>query len=343
MKIASLILIGGKSSRMGQPKHLLKFQELTFLSTIQNAFRSIPTYVSVSEIVDNIDINTQIVDEHKEIGPIGGIYSAFKNIHCEYLFVCSCDTPLVDTSLVNEMVVQSYLNPGISIIAKTDRIHPTFAIYHRSAFKQIESNINNSNYRLMTLIDNIDYQCYELESDKYHKLSNINTPADYLNFNKPFVFAVSGYKNSGKTTLINKLILKFREHDYTVGALKHDGHDFEIRPDTDTGKFINSAASTCTIYSQKKIMTVTNEAFNLGKFISDNSHLDVIIVEGMKDSKLSKIEITNSVSSNFPNTFLKTGSQDVISKFNDDDTWVHRDDINCIFEFILKEMNEGQF
>lgn len=341
MKIASLILIGGKSSRMGQPKHLLKFQGQTFLDNVQKAFQNIPTYVSVSEIVDNIDINTQIVDEHKEIGPIGGIYSAFQNIHCEYLFVCSCDTPLVDTSLVNEMVVQSYLNPGKSIIARTDRIHPTFAIYHRSAFQQIESNVNNSNYRLMSLIESIDHIYFELETNNYSKLSNINTPEDYFNFNKPFVFAVSGYKNSGKTTLVNKLILKFREHDYAIGALKHDGHDFEISSDTDTGKFINSGASTCTIYSHKKIMTITNEAFNLSKFINDNSHLDVIIIEGMKDSILPKIEITNSVTSNFPNTFLKTSSQDVINKIDDDNKWIHRDDINCIFDCILKEINEG--
>lgn len=43
---------------------------------------------------------------------------------------------------------------------------------------------------------------------------------------KPFIFAISGCKNSGKTTLITKLIPKFCEKGYKVVTIKHDGQDF---------------------------------------------------------------------------------------------------------------------
>ena len=42
---------------------------------------------------------------------------------------------------------------------------------------------------------------------------------------KPFLLAISGCKNSGKTTLITKLIPKFCEKGYKVATIKHDGHD----------------------------------------------------------------------------------------------------------------------
>ena len=44
---------------------------------------------------------------------------------------------------------------------------------------------------------------------------------------KPFLLAISGCKNSGKTTLITKLIPKFCEKGYKVATIKHDGHDFQ--------------------------------------------------------------------------------------------------------------------
>ena len=46
------------------------------------------------------------------------------------------------------------------------------------------------------------------------------------------IFAVSGVKNSGKTTLICKLLEIFKGKGLKAAVLKHDGHDFE--PDVET-------------------------------------------------------------------------------------------------------------
>ena len=44
---------------------------------------------------------------------------------------------------------------------------------------------------------------------------------------KPLILAVCGVKNSGKTTLIQKLIPLLQNQGLKVAAVKHDGHDFE--------------------------------------------------------------------------------------------------------------------
>ena len=68
---------------------------------------------------------------------------------------------------------------------------------------------------------------YTIFDDK-NILKNINTPDDYnslIKNKKTNFFAISGVKNSGKTTLITKLLKKFVENGFKVGTIKHDGQD----------------------------------------------------------------------------------------------------------------------
>ena len=49
------------------------------------------------------------------------------------------------------------------------------------------------------------------------------------------ILAVSGVKNSGKTTLIASLLSKLKQKGLKVAVIKHDGHEFEADiPGTDT-------------------------------------------------------------------------------------------------------------
>ena len=43
---------------------------------------------------------------------------------------------------------------------------------------------------------------------------------------KPFVAAISGIKNSGKTTFLEHLVPVLRARGLRVAVIKHDGHDF---------------------------------------------------------------------------------------------------------------------
>ena len=45
-----------------------------------------------------------------------------------------------------------------------------------------------------------------------------------LSLKRPAVLAVSGAHNSGKTTLLEKLIPLLRARGLKVGVIKHDGH-----------------------------------------------------------------------------------------------------------------------
>ena len=64
---------------------------------------------------------------------------------------------------------------------------------------------------------------------------------------KPLVVAVSGVKNSGKTTLIEAMLPLLEESGLTVAVVKHDGHSFDAEwppvrqaPPSLTGKSLRS-------------------------------------------------------------------------------------------------------
>lgn len=107
-----------------------------------------------------------------------------------------------------------------------------------------------------------------------------------------FVARLSG---TGKTTLVEAVIRILTERGYRVGAIKHDAHDFDIdKPGKDSYRFTAAGAATTIIASKEKTAVVQQNLeppaleVLLEKYCSD---LDLVVVEGFKDSSLPKIEV----------------------------------------------------
>lgn len=133
---------------------------------------------------------------------------------------------------------------------------------------------------------------------------------------KQTVLAVSGEKNSGKTTLIESLIPHITESGRSVAVIKHDGHSFE--PDvkgTDTERFFSAGACGTAVYDGEKFMLVKKvqvDAFELLKHFPD---ADVILIEGLKYVDMPKLRIKDGfVTGTF---FSETLSRDSIREIAD--------------------------
>ena len=117
---------------------------------------------------------------------------------------------------------------------------------------------------------------------------------------KPFLLAISGCKNSGKTTLITKLIPKFCEKGYKVATIKHDGHDFQgDEIGTDTYEHKKAGAYGTAIFSNNKFMIIKEEkSIDETYFIKLFPEADIIFLEGFKASDYPKLEIVRKGNSN---------------------------------------------
>src|SRR5699024_1028655 len=107
------------------------------------------------------------------------------------------------------------------------------------------------------------------------------------------IIAISGVKDSGKTTLITNLIPLLQEKQLKVATIKHDGHDFI--PDvkgTDTYKHRESGAYGVGIFSSNKWMIIKEEReISISSLINQFPEVDLILLEGFKYSNFPKIEI----------------------------------------------------
>lgn len=109
---------------------------------------------------------------------------------------------------------------------------------------------------------------------------------------KPAVIAVSGIKNSGKTTFLEHLIPLLKQKGLRVAVIKHDGHDFEPDvPGTDSWRLNASGADSTVVYSDKRWMMVRQEAGELQELIRRVDDCDIILLEGQKHSPYPKIEL----------------------------------------------------
>lgn len=110
---------------------------------------------------------------------------------------------------------------------------------------------------------------------------------------KPFLFAISGVKNAGKTTLITKLISVFAKRGLKVATIKHDGHEFEPDvPGTDTYRHLEAGAYGTVVFSKGKYMLVKQQPeISAEQLIAFFPEADLILLEGMKHSPYPKIEV----------------------------------------------------
>lgn len=107
------------------------------------------------------------------------------------------------------------------------------------------------------------------------------------------IVAISGVKNSGKTTLICRLLEIFKEKGLRVAVLKHDGHDFEPDvPGTDTYRQLQAGAYGTVVFSKGKYMLVKQQPQITEKELLEFfPEADLILLEGFKYSNYPKIEI----------------------------------------------------
>ena len=151
-----LVLIGGKSTRMGTEKYQLAYNgKAQYLHVIDLLTEiDIPTYVSCNaQQIDQIEKATQIIpDEYQAIGPMGGILSAMRfNPKASWL-VIACDLPLISSNTIEKLIANRKQDADVTTFQLNDRFfETTFSIYEPSAFQLLDQFRTQENYRLQAV------------------------------------------------------------------------------------------------------------------------------------------------------------------------------------------------
>ena len=144
------------------------------------------------------------------------------------------------------------------------------------------------------------------------------------------IFGIVGWKNSGKTTLLTKLISELSKRGFEISTVKHAHHDFEIdKEGKDSCKHRKSGAKEVMVSSKKRWALMhenNNEEYDLKSLLKKMKKVDILFVEGFKNSNLiyPKLEISRFKNDN-PYIFKK--DKNVIAFISD----VYSQDIDLPF------------
>ncbi|MRG85657.1 molybdopterin-guanine dinucleotide biosynthesis protein B [Salinibacillus xinjiangensis] len=109
------------------------------------------------------------------------------------------------------------------------------------------------------------------------------------------IIQVVGFKNVGKTTLVEHLIKYFSQIGYKVGSVKHDAHDFDIdNPHTDSWRHREAGAEITAITSPYQSAILEQRPKALSQITKQMTGVDIVLVEGFKQERYPKVVLIRS-------------------------------------------------
>lgn len=110
------------------------------------------------------------------------------------------------------------------------------------------------------------------------------------------VFGITGWKNSGKTTLVERLVAELTGRGWKVSTVKHAHHAFDIdKAGTDSFRHREAGASEVAIVSGNRwalMHELRNESEpHLEAILERLAPCDLVLVEGYKRETHPKIEV----------------------------------------------------
>jgi molybdenum cofactor guanylyltransferase len=185
--VSGIILLGGKSSRMGENKALLKINGQSVIERLirmmDNLFENL--FLSVSNFGEYGFFEMQMIkDIFPNHGPLSGIHSGLVHSSTQKNFFISCDLPFIDSTTIEYLMnIQSnapILLPVVGSIPQYDcGIYDKIIIDHIE--KMISTNFENK-ASLKNLIQIVDTKFIQAESFPFFRKElffNMNTLEDY--------------------------------------------------------------------------------------------------------------------------------------------------------------------
>lgn len=114
----------------------------------------------------------------------------------------------------------------------------------------------------------------------------------------PIVGFIAYGSNTGKTTLLTKLLPILKEKGLRVGVIKHVHHRFDIdTPGKDSYRFRQAGADQVLVASSQRWVLMVETGKSDDPYLDQvlpnihQSELDLIVVEGFKHETFPKIEV----------------------------------------------------
>ncbi|WP_338630759.1 molybdenum cofactor guanylyltransferase [Clostridium baratii] len=177
---AVIILSGGKNTRMnGKTKAFLNIDGYRFIDNILLASSDYKEKIiscnDISKYLEFKDVKL-VVDKFKEIGPIGGIYSALKETTLDEALIVAGDMPFLNKEILNFLGNYKF-NEDVLVPVTNEKVQPLCSIYKKRVLETILKMIEEKDYKLKNLLNRLNVKYIDIENGE--NFSNINTVYEY--------------------------------------------------------------------------------------------------------------------------------------------------------------------
>lgn len=181
--ITGIVLAGGKSSRMGTDKGMIKINGKKFVDHIVAALA--PSVNEIIIIANNDNYNNLGYKVYSDIiknrGPLGGIYTGLVNSETENNMIVSCDIPFISDALIN-YIIRLSAKADITVPVFKGNTQPLCAVYTKRITNEIYDLIKNNDLKIHNVLRHfITQEIYITKHQKFYNdklLMNINTPEE---------------------------------------------------------------------------------------------------------------------------------------------------------------------
>jgi len=191
LTITSILLAGGRSSRLGREKlaEVIAGKSLIerAISSLISLSQEILIVISLKQARSSLSLYTYpeaktVVDLYPGKGSLIGIYTGLVHSTNFLNLVVACDMPFLNVNLLRYMID---ISPGFDVIIPRidDQMEPLHAVYSKNCIGPMESLIKQDNLKVTAFFDSVKVRYIgKEEMDRFdpERLSffNINNEAD---------------------------------------------------------------------------------------------------------------------------------------------------------------------
>jgi|TARA_B110001452_G_C14971261_1_gene339529 molybdopterin-guanine dinucleotide biosynthesis protein A len=187
-KILGVVLAGGKSQRFGKDKSQIKLNNKLLIDYILSEI--IDDFKEVL-IVANNSINhltsskiTKIKDFEKNLGPLGGVFTAMKWINenkknYQWISTFPADTPFFKIEMLKGFYKRINIKESELFFMKSnEKRHNIFGLWSMNLMTQLKNDLNNGSRKVETWANNNSVNVIDIITENRNSFFNINTPDD---------------------------------------------------------------------------------------------------------------------------------------------------------------------
>jgi molybdenum cofactor guanylyltransferase len=184
----AIILAGGDSKRLGQPKALLDFHGQTLIELVVNRLSA--AFEQLTVVTDRPDLYSHLpviltgdLLTERQKSPLRGIHAGLSASGLPYQFVAACDMPFLNLRLIDYM--SGFAHQYDAVVPRIDSyFQPLHAFYSRNCIDIIERQVRKGFYKVTDFYANLKIRFISADEiirfdPDQESFININTWDDY--------------------------------------------------------------------------------------------------------------------------------------------------------------------